>query len=128
MKDFKFGEFRNDFNHAVAALKEKYDVDIKLGNITYDDVKFTTRLTVKVNTINGLDAEQVEFERRCQVFGISKDAYLARFTSGGKTFELNGFNLRARRMPIKATCINDFKNYKFTEELVKKLLPQKYLV
>lgn len=41
----EFRSFREDFQKAVEGLEKKYNLSISLGDITYNDEKFTTRLT-----------------------------------------------------------------------------------
>jgi len=51
---------------------------------------------------------------------LTKDDFGATFTSGGKTYELVGINLRAPKFPINAKCLTDGKTYKLTEAGVKR--------
>ena len=39
-------DFRKDFNAAMDALREKYNVTISLGSISYDQTTFSARLSV----------------------------------------------------------------------------------
>lgn len=126
MKNFDFTGFRNDFNAMAKALGEQYNVDISIGNISYDDIHFTTRMTVKAREVNGESGEEAEFKKYARLFGVKPEAYKARFTRGGQTFELYGFNTRARSMPLKARDVKNGTGYKFTREAVLKVLPEQY--
>ena len=42
--------FRTDFAKAVAELEKEYGVNVNLGNITYDDNEFRTKMTTKLSS------------------------------------------------------------------------------
>ncbi len=41
-------EFRKDFDEAVEGLREKYDISINLGSITYELERFSATLSVNM--------------------------------------------------------------------------------
>ena len=49
-------DFRKDFNAAMDALREKYNVTISLGSISYDETSFSVRLSV----YSGRDKEMLQ--------------------------------------------------------------------
>lgn len=122
MKDFNFDQFRTDFDNAMKALQDKYDVTIDLGNIGYSNTEFSSKITVKPRTIDGKGIEQVEFEKACKLYGFEPDHYLAHFELQGKAFELYGFNHRARKSPMQIRELATGKCYKTSEETVKRKL------
>ena len=65
------GAFRIDFKSAVKALEGQYGVMVELGNISYTDNSFTSKVTV----INGLSEKEVEQN----IFAHSLDRYGYRF-------------------------------------------------
>lgn len=94
--------FRNDFDAAVKALEEKYGVTVQLGNITFSEMKFTSKMTVtNKETKSGVSAEQAEFNDLAPMYGFEPSDYLKEFVQGGRTYTFVGFNPRAKKSPIK---------------------------
>lgn len=111
-KNFK--AFRNDFFEAVKDLEKKYGVKISMGNISYDEFSFTTKLTV-VNGASEQDAEKAKFNSDVVIYsayGVTSDDYRKAFKlRDGKTYYLVGFKTRARKNPC---IIEDEKGTKYT--------------
>lgn len=93
--------FREDFKNVVKALEEKYDVEIGMGSITYNDKSFHFRTNVekKVSDEDKAKNMQEEFNTYCQMYGFVPDDYRKEFRveAERKTFILVGFNPRARK-------------------------------
>jgi len=107
--------FRNDFVTSVKNLEERYGVSINLGNISYDDTKFTAKIEVK----NPL-SEAEEFASKARIltqWGIKPDMYRKIFKAeDGKEYMLVDLDTKAR----KNVCIiekvpSDGKRYKCEE-------------
>lgn len=117
----EFAAFRQETEQALQAIAEKYNVNIKAGNISYTNTNFNLKLEVTKKDIGGKSFEQVEFEKYCFLYGLKPEDYKKQFTLDGKTFTLTGFKPRARKMPVVAIS-QDGKGYKFGEDTVKRLL------
>ena len=117
----EFAAFRQETEQALKALTEKYNVNIKAGNISYTNTNFSLKLEVSKKDIGGKSFEQVEFEKYCVLYGFKPEDYKKKFNMNGKTFTLTGFKPRAKKMPVIAIS-QDGKGYKFGEETVKRLM------
>ena len=96
-------KFRTDLLEAVSGLSQKYDVTISIGQISYDQDEFSTRLTVK----NGQDKEEIErkdFDKnvwRYESIGFAKGMYRRIFVAvNDKRYAIIGFHTRAKRYPL----------------------------
>ena len=113
--------FRRDFAEAMAALQEKYDVTISIGNISYNPNEFYTRLTIK----NGRDKDMIaraDFDRdvwRYEHLGLSEGMYNRIFIGrDGKTYALKGFNTRSPKYPLLVYSVTGlFRSGSYIEQL-----------
>lgn len=118
--------FRNDFDKAVEDLQKQYGVKIQIGNISFNDLKFTTKMTVTSNGTNksGKDLDQLEFERNCFFYGFEKSDYRKEFSDGKRTFRLIGFNTRSRKMPLIIQDVVTNQKYNSNDNSVKMWMSQ----
>ena len=122
--------FRADFNQAMQALQEKYDVTVSLGLITYYDERFSAKLTVT----NGRDPEDVArnaFDTDVWKFehlGLRPGMYNRVFIgTDGKRYAIQGFNTRARKWPIKMKRISDGESRVCNDQFIKEFLDEYYI-
>ena len=123
-------KFRKDFLDIVAPLQDKYDVTITLGNITYDEHEFSSRLSVK----NGRDSEEIErhdFDANVWKFehlGFRPGMYRRVFigTNGGR-FAIIGFNTRAKKYPLTIVDITDGSVKRAPEGFVREIVNEYYV-
>ncbi len=122
--------FRKDFDNAVRSLQDKYGVTISLGGITYEDERFSAKMTV----INGIDPEQVarnQFDAevwRYEHLGLQKGMYNRIFLAeDGKRYAVQGFNPKARKWPITAKSVSDGEPRICNERFTKKILNEYYV-
>lgn len=122
-------DFRKDFSEAMAALQEKYDVTIDIGNINYNPNEFYTRLTVK----NGRDKDAIaraDFDRdvwRYERLNLSEGMYNRIFLGrDGKTYALKGFNTRSPKYPLVAYRLEDGVTVRVPEGMIAKLKEEYY--
>jgi hypothetical protein len=94
--DFKtdFPAFRADFQKAIEELEKKYELSIKLGNISYDNTGFNAKIAV-VKTDSKEDYKKLDFDKYCYAFGFSPEHYRQTFVASGRKFALVGFNPKA---------------------------------
>ena len=121
--------FRRDFAEAMAALQEKYDVTISIGNISYNPNEFYTRLTIK----NGRDKDMIaraDFDRdvwRYEHLGLSEGMYNRIFIGrDGKTYALKGFNTRSPKYPLLVYRLEDGMTVRVPERMVENLKDEYY--
>ena len=90
--------FRKDFKKTVLELEEKYDIKMTLGNISYSQDSFHTKLEcVNVSLIK---SPKEEFANNCiYTFGLIKpEMYNREFTAAdNKKYRLTGINPKARK-------------------------------
>lgn len=122
--------FRKDFKLAMKELEKKYGFDIELGNITYahDEKSFTGKIeAVKVE--EGKTREQADFEKNAHLYGFKPEDYKKEYIVKGVTYQLIGFNRKARKNPFlirdiatnsEYTCplgfLNNAENSDITDE------------
>ena len=121
------GAFRIDFKSAVKALEGQYGVMIELGNISYTDNSFTSKVTV----VNGFSKKEVEINQ----FANSLDRYGYRFPEISMRHHIeglhyNGHHIRivelktSPKYPIIFEYVNrkEGKRFKASYDTIKKAL------
>lgn len=121
--------FRKDFDKAMVQLQDKYDVTISLGAITYEEERFSARVTVK----NGQDPEEIaraDFDADVYKFahlGLGPGMYKRVFIgNNGERFAIVGFNTRAKKYPLEIIRIRDGSRRKAGEGFIKELVNEYY--
>lgn len=121
--------FRADLKLALAPLREKYGVDIDVGNITYYQTHFSMRLTVT----NGTDPDEVARNRfdaavwKYKYLGLEEGMFNRIFIAeDGERYALRGFNTRARKYPIKIMRVSDGEDRVCNDQFIVKLLNEYY--
>ena len=117
-------EFCADFKQATKVLEEKYQVSIHLGSISYEENRFSTKLTVK----NGGSEEErarLDFDAdvwRYQHIGLNKGMYHRIFIGcDGERYALEGFMTSAKKYPIIVTRIRDGQKIRVSEKFIRTL-------
>lgn len=117
-KDFDL--FRDDIKQAVETVEKKYGVEIKFGNIKYDNVSFTLETTVFNGSAD--DAKKIDFERRCELYGLSKDDFGKEITIDSKVYIISGIEAKRRKYPMLLKNKDTGDMHLFTESAVRKAL------
>jgi len=112
-------EFRRDFKETVANLEAQYDVKIDLGSITFQKSQFTSRLTVKSNTVDGVDSEAYDFERHMRFYDFKKSDYKRKLRLDGDVFEFIGFNPKSPKNSCSIRSTTSGRSYSCTANTVK---------
>ena len=127
--DKELDAFRRDFAETVKGLQEKYDVTISLGSITYNDDRFSARITVN----NGQDPEIIARKNfdtdvwKYEHLGLSQGMYKRVFTGMDEMkYALLGFNTKAKKYPIIAVRISDGEEIRGGERFIKELHNEYY--
>lgn len=113
---------REDINKALEEVAKKYDMTMKLGNISYDELGFTGKVLAQLNEIDGKQPSQVNFEKYCELYGLQATDYNKEFNRNGKTFIVKDIKTTSRKYPVICECKQDGKSYKFVVEDVKRLI------
>ena len=117
--------FRTDFNVAMKALEEKYNVTVKMGNMSYDNDRFTSKLTVLKRSESGevRHPSEADFDKFCRSFGLKPEHKGAIIRCRGGDYKLIGLNPRSPKFRFTVQSVTDPSKYlKVTEEGVKKQL------
>lgn len=112
--------FRNDFENAVKALSEKYNVEISLGNINYTSDKFSSKLSA-ANKDDSVDKEKRDFESVCGAYAFKPGDYNSNIMIRGKEFRFVGFNTNAPKNCCKIVS-RDGNTYTTSLSTVKRAL------
>lgn len=107
LTETNFNQFRDDVLNALAAVAEKYECEVTLGNIKYDMTSIDTTLYFKAKGDNGESAEEAEFKRICENYGFKPEDYNAYVILDDKVYRFVGFNPRARKNHCIIKDIND---------------------
>lgn len=111
-------------------MQDKYDVTISLGNITYSEHDFSSKLTVK----NGRDSEEIErhdFDMNVWKFehlGFRPGMYRRVFIgANGGRFAIIGFNTKAKKFPLIVADITDGSVKRAPEGFVREIVNEYYV-
>ena len=115
-------DFRKDFDDAVEVLREKYDISIHLGRITYTNERFSA--TVNVNmTRDPEDIARANFDAEAWKFwdiGITEGMYKKIFIGiDGKRYAVVGLKPRSHKSPLQVIDVEDGKRYKAGRAFIK---------
>jgi hypothetical protein len=106
-----------DIKEALEPIEKKHNVSIKLGTLRYSDSSFNVKIEGLINSIDR-SGERIEFDRLCNSFGLTREDYKRTFLYKGKTYELVGFNLKARKYPYVAREVGTENTTRFTESVI----------
>lgn len=107
-------EFRKDFHQAMEPLREKYNMSISLGRITYQEERFSGKL-VATMTRDPEDFARASFDADAWKFsdigiqeGMYKRIYIGR---DGKRYAIIALKPRSYKQPIQSIGLEDGKRY-----------------
>jgi len=106
-----------DMEAALKPVGLKHGLSIEIGNTSYTDIQFNTKVTSKLTRDsdgNPVDVEITEFERKAALYGYDPNLYHAEFTVRNRIFKIVGYNERARKLPVLTTD-DKGKRYKFPD-------------
>ena len=114
--------FRADFAKAIEKLEAEYGVAVSLGNISFNDNSFTSKVTVMVD--NGTVPSDVNpkwvvhFNRNAKFgFGLEQSDLGREFTNGREKLKLVGS--RGANLPLVAQVVGTNKFKAVSVELFK---------
>jgi hypothetical protein len=115
--------FRTDFAEAVKDLEEKYGVNISIGNISYTETSFHSKLEVTLDSVSPFKKYEDTFNILHQLYGLDKSTLGTTFKSNGITMKFVGLDSKKRNYPCICTGSNG-KRYKMSTEQLKLHLKQ----
>lgn len=96
--------FRIDFQDAVKELEKKYQVNLKLGAISYTANEFHGKVTATKTTPEAKQAnaelERLQWKNLATFLGMKEDDYGKSFRDNGKVMTIIGINPKSRKYPI----------------------------
>jgi len=117
-------EFRKDLENSLEEIKEKYNISIDFGAISYEKDNFSFRASA-VRTINEsgefVSPEQIMFNKHCRLFKVKEEDYKKIFSFGGMTFELTGFKPKSPKYSVLAMDVRSKKTFKLPFESLNKI-------
>lgn len=106
-------KLRDAVNLALKPLQDTYDLDIKVGNISFSDLEAKMQvIVVERSTDTGEDAQFVLYKRNAGLIGIDANSFNKVIKMGGKRFKLIEINTNSRRYPIIAENMDNGRRYK----------------
>jgi hypothetical protein len=119
----EFSTLRTEMVEALGAIATKYNCDIEVGNIKYDDITTSVAVTFHSKGKDGKSADQLNFEKYCNFYGFKAEDYGRVVVIEGKNYSFVGFNPKAR----KNYCLirRDGKTYATSVDSVKYCLAKK---
>lgn len=114
-------DFREDFKDAVKDLEKHYMVTINFGAITYSNEDFSVKIKV-FNSEDGKNADQVQFEKYAESYGLKKSDYGRTYPSHRGTCKLVTIKPKNTKYPIVVE--RGGRRYKVPMDLIE--IQQKY--
>jgi hypothetical protein len=116
--------FRKDFAEAVKDLAKKYDAEIDLGSIGFNDLNFHTKMTVTLKTKEATELSIKKQEKQISnfafLFNINDLALNAKFKSrDGKIFIITSICTKKSKYPIIAEFAG--KSYKISVDQLRSM-------
>jgi hypothetical protein len=117
-------KFRVDFDKAVQELGKQYNIQIQLGNISFDNTQFHTKMScTRLNTNGKLEIDTGLFERYKKIYGLNANIGDSYFHNG-ITLTIEGIDSKKPKYPVMLVG-NNGKKYKATVESVNMFLEKK---
>ena len=115
--------FRKSFAETVKALEIDYSCAIKLGNITYDNQSFGSKMEVITQNEEGEieSKERIDYRAKCRFFDLEPKWLDASFRANNKDWKIVGLKPRSRKRPVIAESANGKKYVFAAEDVVKSM-------
>ena len=117
----QLNEFRKDIQEQLQIVELKHGCKIKMGNISYGDFNFTSKIEVEVPNGDGvIDTKEArDYKTHCLLFGLDPKWLNQNFTHQGEEWKVMGLNTRARKQPVIVKKRGSTGNlYKFPADAV----------
>jgi len=114
LKDFR-GILEKRFNE----IENETGVKLSIGNISFQEGSFTTKLEAKIAGKIG-DDEIKKFALYAELYGMDPSDYGKTFVKNGKTYRIIRINPKSPKNAIEIEC--EGKEYRASPEMVKAML------
>lgn len=114
-------QVRKEVEEALNIIAKKHALSFSIGNISYDDRSFHTKIEGAVTT-NGEGIDETKFKRYAYKFNIPITWYGRVFIHNNQDWKIVALKDRARKYPIIAQCNVTGKRLAFTVDSVKHFL------
>tara|TARA_B100000424_G_scaffold130850_1_gene99227 strand:- start:418 stop:846 length:429 start_codon:yes stop_codon:yes gene_type:complete len=106
-------EMRIAINEALARVSENYNVDFKIGRISYESLGFSAKIDASL-VIDGKThtKESRDFLSLAEMYGCEFPLGF-KFDYNGVDYIVDGFKPRSRKFPVLATNQDTKASYKF---------------
>lgn len=112
-------EVRIAINEALAKVEREYGISLEIGNISFTNEQFTTKLVSKVTDPTVVLASNSGL---FEMYGLPSNLAGQTVTHAGKKYRITGVNRAKRRFPITTIEIATGKGCNMTVDLVKLLI------
>jgi hypothetical protein len=110
-------QVRREVDKVLSGLGETLGITLKIGNISYQDNTFTTRLE---GSVSGFDQRSTEWADHFQKFDMEEDWFGKTLQYGDQAYKIVGLRPRARKQQILIE--RDGKTYQVDPSLIRRRL------
>lgn len=103
--------FRTELDKALISVGEKTGVNISAGSIRFDANQLSLTVKATEKPSDGKSAEQSNFEKYAEYFGLKKEDFGALFSMDGKDFVIVGIKETAQKNNCLIRDIKTEKTY-----------------
>lgn len=116
----------NEIRDAIADVLEKHGLEIATSRTTYGDT-LDIKLSLQDAAPTGLDwnprsEAALAFTRSARYYNLDPADLGREFTAAGRRHRIIGLRTRARTRPILTRCLDDGKQYAFSDDAVRNAL------
>ncbi len=100
---------REEFQNALNEVGKKFGCNIKMGTIRYEDVEFSCKMNV---TVDSPEAAAKSVERIPSFVQLGKIV-----TLNGVDYIVTGYKARSNKFPVCVKRVRDNKGFKITRQM-----------
>jgi hypothetical protein len=116
-------KMRKDIDEALAPVAEKYEVLLNIGNISYSDTEFRTKLEAAIPNGLAKTAREVKFVKawklHSKLYDLGDVSVGHIFIHLGEEFRIEGWNSKSYKYPVVVTKLSTNQRYKFDVRSVR---------
>jgi hypothetical protein len=117
---------RDDINTALVETSNKYNVNLRAGNVSYDPTLGTATIKLEVLTLTD-DGEKRDipaelFLKHADLLGLNKDDLNKEITISGRKFTVSGYKPKSRKNCILIKDVHSGKTFVTDIQTVKRQL------
>ena len=95
-------------NTALREVEEAHGIKLNIGNISFDDTTFRTKLEASIVNEKGIveDRERTDFTKYATMFDLNPEWLDKEIVLNGRTFTITGLNTKASKNNIRIQAEN----------------------